>query len=554
MMRRPTRKFLRFAWCGIAVAHAYLATTGLSRFEDELRVVEAGQSDYQIVCTKGSMPATLLAATELQSFVERATGVRLPIVSPARRGVASILFQENASLPWDGFSIRTSGRDVVIVGRVTDGDPKIIDFERPVSCGTLYGAYEFLERFVGVRFYWPEDLGTIVPKNSTLSLPKFVSIEQSPHFSLRKLQKGPGYVRYGEEHATRIWGRRLRLGSSMPTRYHHNWWRVLNVETAAQQGHPEYAALVGGVRQTRYREPGRFHNGQVCTSNPEVIETFSRAAKSSPLPMFSLSPNDGVGFCECTSCQELDTGKLNPDGRRKGTPNLSDRMISFYNSVARRSGRVVGGYAYNEFIEVPTTVKLNDNVWISIAIDTAYIAGRPGEVERTDRLLRQWGAYSPRATVYDIFYLKLRTPDLIIPLGTDVDHLIRSIARAGLAGADFYIAPEMELGGADAYVTARMLWNPNVDTQRIREQYYRDLYGLAWRPVQAVFQVAAKQWRRAVAIYPGAGKQRHHQRKILGELRDLIEEAIILSRDDPAAAARVTRLEDAVERMGRTQR
>ena len=46
-------------------------------------MVDAGRSDYEIVCASDANATTNLAAKELQQYVRRATGVTLPIVAQA---------------------------------------------------------------------------------------------------------------------------------------------------------------------------------------------------------------------------------------------------------------------------------------------------------------------------------------------------------------------------------------------------------------------------------------------------------------------------------------
>ncbi len=48
----------------------------------------------------------------------------------------------------------------------------------------LYGTNEFLERFVGIRWYMPGPLGEIVPKHARIVLP-MTDLEQSPGFAFR---------------------------------------------------------------------------------------------------------------------------------------------------------------------------------------------------------------------------------------------------------------------------------------------------------------------------------------------------------------------------------
>ena len=518
-------------------------------------LIASGRSDFNIVVEKQSLPTTLLAATELQTFVWRSTGVRLPIVSSVRPKHKAIVIRNDPAYPFDGFRIEVNDGDLIISGRDSPGDPMHIDFERPVSCGTLYGVYEFLESILGVRFYWPSELGTIVPLHQRVELPQSWSVEQHPHFSLRRLRYGPQYRDNYNEAASDLWGRRLRLGASSAVRFYHAWKRVIDVEQWAKRGHPEYAALLKGERQTRYDKTTDTIVGQLCTTNENVISLFSDAASKSSDLMFSVSPNDGHScFCECHACRTLDSGERMADGPWAGRRCLSDRMITFYNTIAERSGRKVGGYAYKEYIQVPSRTKLHPNVTISIPINNAYLSADPATERFTERILKSWGAYSARATAYDILYRprsKTRAMrELIAPLGEDAVRRVRLIAEAGLAGAQLYIAPEMELGGADAYVVAKLLWNPAIDPLKIRNAYYRDLYGFGWESIRELYDLAESRWRWAVA------ENRPHEYRTLmieitPKLKALVKQGSREASGQADVIERLYRLAEAIERMRR---
>ena len=79
--------------------------------------------------------------------------------------------------------------------------------------------------------------------------------------------------------------------------------------------HPEYYALVDGKRAVPGPNYDYKHEGQICTTNPDVI----RVAVEWAINFFDAHPeyagvhmtlNDGGGFCECEMCQILDSGEF----------------------------------------------------------------------------------------------------------------------------------------------------------------------------------------------------------------------------------------------------
>jgi hypothetical protein len=89
--------------------------------------------------------------------------------------------------------IQSSGKALVITG----GRPR----------GTLYGVYEFLERYLGVRWYFPGDKGMVIPPCKNLSVTRLFE-NGSPAFSTRTLFCG-----------------RLPKESGIPVREYNTWLR-----------------------------------------------------------------------------------------------------------------------------------------------------------------------------------------------------------------------------------------------------------------------------------------------------------------------------------------
>lgn len=69
------------------------------------------------------------------------------------------------NLPREAYTMRCLGKDLFIVGR--DGNEDPLRQDNP-NAGTLFGVYEFLERFLGVRWLWPGKLGTYIPKTGSV--------------------------------------------------------------------------------------------------------------------------------------------------------------------------------------------------------------------------------------------------------------------------------------------------------------------------------------------------------------------------------------------------
>src|SRR2546430_667893 len=132
-----------------------------------LSLVGAGEKGYCIIVASNAPASEHYAAEELQNYIEKTTGTKLPLLSDAERaGPREILLGDNAHLRklrpqidfnqigTDGFILQTEGDRLIIAG----GKPR----------GTLYGVYELLEQHLGVRWFTPDVES--VPRTNGLTL------------------------------------------------------------------------------------------------------------------------------------------------------------------------------------------------------------------------------------------------------------------------------------------------------------------------------------------------------------------------------------------------
>lgn len=161
----------------------------------ETVLVSGGRSGAIVMTAKDAGERTAAAARVLAEYVRKSTGVELPVyiggdvadhdhdtgdVIPIRIGIrgeeGGPLEPLLRDLDEDGFVIRTANGEIDIAG--------------PSSWGTMYGVYEFLERYVGVRWLLPGEFGEDVPVYSDLSVPE-ETVREQPAFLSRDLNDFP---------------------------------------------------------------------------------------------------------------------------------------------------------------------------------------------------------------------------------------------------------------------------------------------------------------------------------------------------------------------------
>ncbi len=568
--RQMAPVFRRILCAPLIVAMVFAAGAAASAEGDRLIIVDDGRSDYEIVVGADAMPTTRLAADELAKFVRQAAGVQLPIVTKVTTTRRHIFILPTETLKPHAFSIEARNGDLYFRGRDSRGSGDGVDFIDPVFRGTCNAVYAFLERFLGVRWYWGDELGDVVPTLKRVSVPRDVRIEEAPFFDYRALAYGPPGSQGG------AWARRNRLGSAMTMHHAHALNKLLPVREWATRGHPEYAALRGGIRRTG--AAGLRSQGHLCLGNPEVQTIVAKKVKSffathPDRKMYSISPPDGSGMCMDALCRLLDVEDYRvPRGPRKGKVVKTDRVLHFYNAVADSVAsvfpdRLCGGLIYADYLYPPRReVRIAPTLALVVAPNTALDLWDDSTWSFAQSLIRAWAKLHDKVYAYDTFALLRRSYALPAPMGRRVEDLIRLHAEVGTRGCYLYIGPTWESLGADAYVLTRLLWNPKVDVAAVRREYFGVLFQRASEAVRAYFETAGVCWRRATTMdaskVANASRAFHRTKEwareglarlVLGypdglvALERRLVEAERLAAGDPLVQRRVARVRDNYE-------
>ena len=475
-----------------AVAQNQTSSTAL------IELVRDGKPIHHMYCLPNDQadPAAVMALKQYRELVAKATGNEPIRVESPVPSTPTIFFGRNKwseqagvtieGLASEGFRIKTVGNDIHIVGRDT---PKVgahqVVGRSGMEPGTLFGTYEFLEQFYEVLFAWHDELGTVIPKVNDLKI-KPIDFMDAPDWSYRQFTKSP------DGKANEVFGRRLRLGHPIDVRHAHNWHRIMSPDEYGKQ-HPEWFAEINGKRYPKHYAEKR--GGQVCTSNPEVIEHFANAAikyfdENSRSHMFSIAANDGRKFCTCANCLALDDGRVRPDGRRVTT----DRIITFSNEIAKRVEKVhphkkLGVIIYLDYKYPPKNVKPHPMLFLVHPTNSGFTQGAfyRGDEWSEESMERGWQQAASTFYKYDIWHYE-RTPlYMIAPVTKHIIEKCRSQAGLGVDGGYHYIGRSYELLGAGHYILARLMWDNDLDAETEVARYYASLYGPAAGDVQKYY-------------------------------------------------------------------
>lgn len=458
-------------------------------------IVSDGRAGATIVVPEGAPPDLNRAATELQTYVRKTSGVALRIETsgseePRERveirlavhplGVTAGGDPRSQIVHEDGYAIKSGGRAVTIMG----GSPR----------GTLYGVYDFIERALGVRWFMPTELGEDIVEAKTIPVPE-LDIVKNPAFDAIS-----GFIWAGGPGAA-DWEQRMRVRVGEQVQFGHNWYNIHPLTKANFEKDPEMFALVGGER-------GR--SSQLCTSHPDVIRVSADAArsyfKSHPnAPLFSISPNDGTGFCECDRCRRIDALYGVTDGA------LADRFVHYANAVladleTTSPGKRVGIYAYAEYTSPPKRARplagyetaLTHMPWEFCHVhpidDPSCAANR-----RFLGYLKGWAALTRHVGVYEYYgHFFAFTPWPI------VHSMRRDIPLFKSLGIERFISETQQNWanqGINFYVGAKLVNDPETDVDALLDEYFTRFYGAAKGPMRLSFDL----WEDAMLQTAPAG-------------------------------------------------
>jgi hypothetical protein len=446
-------------------------------------LVRGGRPEATILISPAASADEKLAAQELQEYVRKISGATLPTrVTTGADTPSEVRIGVYGSPPvegWtgerpvaDGFAIDRRGSTLSVVG----GSPR----------GALYGVYDVLEADLGVRWFMPGDLGEDVPETDSIGLPQ-TSRAVAPAFSAVG-----GFIWAGGP-GSAAWERRVRARvGATDAFFGHNWARIIAPTAANKQAHPDWFALVNGER-----------TNQLCSAHPDVVRiTVERAReffdRNRNATLFSISPNDGYGFCEDWRCRAVDEQYGVTDG------SLTDRFVHYANEVLRdlgqtHPGKQVGMLAYVQHTRPPVSARPHPDYVTLIAHtpwefchvhaldDPACAANR-----RFADYVKGWTRVCRRVGVYDYYgHFYVFTPWPVI------HGMRRDLPFLHSLGVDRFMSETQQHWanqGINFYVGAKLAWNPKVDVDALLADYHRRFYGAAAAPMQRYWE----RWERAM--------------------------------------------------------
>lgn len=403
-------------------------------------------------------------------------------------------------------------------------------------CGLLYE--------LGVRWYMPGEIGTVVPQQATIPLPETHDIVR-PDYDLRA---HTWYNYAGFDFEDMMWARRLGMNGAHELLgnmgYAHGLVKVHHRQEMRDK-HPEYYALRrDGTRITDYR-----NGGHVCFSSEglfrETVNFCRFVFEEMGEPHVSLWPMDGFQHCQCDEC---------------APQTSSDLVWGFVDRVARElykthPDRLISCGAYTPYVAPPASIdQFTPNVVVFISN-----RGRPlmDDPIRWQAYVEQVAGWQAKLAPHHIlrvennrYGLDRRFP-VIHPhtMAKDLAFL-RGISR-GDHNEQSQRRMRWHSRGMDhltLYVQARYLWNAEQDLEPLLDEYFQAFYGPASEEMETAIRFAEARYSRTDNSRPGG---RCDPRNVATEDRvrlvELLHEARAQAPTDSVYAQRIQVIIDEME-------
>lgn len=493
--------------------------------------------EFDVVIAPKAPGAVRFAAEELTNFLSRAMGAPVPCREALELRRTSIVLGVNelsqdagvdiASLAADGYRMKTKGNALYIAGR---------DYNRGITVskniwflrGTLNGVYAFLEDFVGCRFYFPDELGEIVPHRDAIAVPE-LDKSDAPAMEER---------RYTVHHHADKWFApedpnmnrrinlnflRLRLGSKQLISCHG--LRQFKYVRRFAKDHPEYFCLQkNGERYLIDTEKKPFSkNGKLCYTSgvrEEIYQDVKAYLTGQPPQSRGLDkwvshmcwdnlyigvhPEDGFWPCQCANCQAA---------YKKGDPSYASELIwGLTKEIAERLKAegipaILLQSAYSVW-KRPPDFDLPPNISIDVATYGPWATKSDEELEKDLAKLRVWFEKVGHGLLnwtYPGKYGNFNTPR-----NEDVPQVTpHAYAKYYKAAAKYITGPNSGsypetwtdrwmFDMLNYYVFSRLAWDPSVDVDAILDEHYRLMYGAAAPQMKEFFEILEDTWMNRI--------------------------------------------------------
>jgi hypothetical protein len=435
-------------------------------------IARKGKAAAEVVVARNAAEPEKQAARELAFFLHIVTGGDFQVGSGSRRAGSRLLVGDGAArladphfdatrLQDEEIMIKTAGDDLILAG----GSPP----------GTCYAVYTFLEDVVGCRWWTPT--AWRMPWKRTLKV-KPLSVRYAPPLQYREpfwfVAFDPVWAAWNKANGIRAGGDEAHGGRHVYEGFVHTFYSLIPPEKYFQ-AHPEWFSEINGQRT--------FAKAQLCLTNEEMrrelVKNLKERLRLNPLATIaSVSQNDCYNNCTCANCRAVDEEEGSPAGS----------LLRFVNAVAADlesdfPGITIDTLAYQYTRKPPRITRPRHNVIVRLcSIECSF--GRPLNHPDNKAFLENlegWSKITQRLFIWDYttdFAHYIQPHPNYHVLGPNIRLFVKNNVR-GVFEQGAYQSPGAEMAELRAWLLAKLLWNPQLDAEKLQKEFLKNYYDRA---------------------------------------------------------------------------
>ncbi|WP_372933737.1 DUF4838 domain-containing protein [Mariniphaga sediminis] len=443
-----------------------------------------GKTPYRIIVAADASESEQWAAQEFQHWLKKISGVTLPIKTDdgEMTGHDIIVGYNKHSLALlgsdtekpaetdDSYSYKNINENILLLG----GKQR----------GAMYAVFSFLENELGCR--WFTSSVSVIPQRNEYTF-TYLNHTESPSLRVRN--------DFYYEAFEPIWAARNKVNGAMNFREQHGgvegYWGVHTFYQFMPPSeffdtHPEYYSLIGGKRT--------HDRAQLCLTNPDVLEIITeklrKVMRENPeYLIYSVSQNDWYGACQCEHCQAM----------VKEEKSEAGLMIWFVNQVAERvkdefPDKYVGTLAYQYTRKPPVNIKPRENVVVRVcSIECCFAHDFKSCPQNKDFLedLQGWAAIAPHMYIWDyvVSFTEYMLPFPNFNVLQSNIKTFRDNKAIGIMEQAAYQSRGSEFADLRAYLISKLLWNAEIDVNKVIDDFMSGYYGRSGQYVRLYFNL-----------------------------------------------------------------
>lgn len=465
-----------------------------------------GKVTASVTIADNAAPPEQLAKRELESYVRKIVGA--PFLADAKNtiyigtvsntpGLSGEIQKKLKEAGNDAFNIRIASGKVFITGKD--------------SRSALYGTYAFLEKYLGVRWFYPGEMGEYCPVKQSILLRDGDDFQQAD-YKYRELSvcgsssdfvSTYDWMTRNRIHVSAHFWQLPKFSMEEKIRYRaergaekavggHNGAQLV-IPKELFKDHPEYFALKNGKRTFE----GRVNR---CLSNPYVqdktAEAYIKAVKADPDVIVDfIGEDDSEAFCDCAECKKM--------GTYNGKYSVSTLFHRYFKMIGDRILKECPDahlrfWAYWNYRDVPadpaiTYLSKNSHVWY--ATHQKCYAHKFSPDSACNKVLYDgMTAWQKRTGQIGVYDYRHDSRCYYAPFEFILADDLKTFRKMGAVGwtdevntaygnlsSEYAKYPEEMFLSAwqTHYIASKLLWDSSLDPEKLLDEAYDLYYGKA---------------------------------------------------------------------------